>query len=324
LKQVLAFAEIERLHHVGTKYVAQLQELQGQVEGLKLQLGRSGSFETERTHYEELTIKLKTDIMEMEGRIQSLLAENARLTDLSNKRLKDATNMRASTNNFVESPVVVMASQADYTEMRLNFDKEKHNLELQLSRLQATLDMKDRELAQIYEVSTQRKRENDTLLKQFEDIRMRGSAGTNAKAENEVRSLRDQLTSCTFEIEETQRSRDMYKQELDKAIKKYNELMMQSGKESYRQSGNYSETLSSPGYITTVSPAYVSNTSPTFMSNLSPEYGSYVSGGFTSPSPAYITTTSPSYVTSPNNTFPQQGFVSTTGTANIYETYQPK
>jgi len=53
----------------------------------------------------------------------------------------------------------------DSSELRVQFEREKRNYEIQISNLNAIIAQKDSELEQLYELTNQRKQENAELRK---------------------------------------------------------------------------------------------------------------------------------------------------------------
>jgi len=86
-------------------------------------------------------------------------------------------------------------------------------LQAEIDRLSAVIELKDKEIFD--------------LKKQLDFLRINGNGNDN---DYELEILKEQHQASLSDADEARRSRDQYKIELEKAVKKYNDLIAILGK----------------------------------------------------------------------------------------------
>jgi len=211
IRQVLYFIEIERLYHIQNDIMEQFAVTAAENDELKAALdGKSH----ENNRLEEIIRGLQEQIREDERRIQNLLSENARLSDLSITRLKEIDNLKRALPKELNTEVnPINASNADIKELTLKFESEKRALEQQASQLRSLLDQTKLENIRLKELNDQRKKDYDELLKSIQN------GGYNPaklkELENQNILLQEQYEQAKIELEQMRKTRDLYKKELE-------------------------------------------------------------------------------------------------------------
>ena len=116
---------------------------------------------------------LRRNKNELEGTLQSLMAENARLSDLSIQRLKeiDVLKVKYSKNSEVDPAIMnqldnYRKATNDFRDQLLKADSNRRANESQIQRLNQVIENNTKENQRLYDVLNERKNDNDTLMKQ--------------------------------------------------------------------------------------------------------------------------------------------------------------
>ena len=113
----------------------------------------------------ELTIQNE----EYERRIQMLLNENARLSDLSLERLREIDNLKNSFNAKISisegdyGADSQRRSQIELKEISSRYETQRSTLEAQINQLKYVIETNGGEIARLQEINQQRKTENDNM-----------------------------------------------------------------------------------------------------------------------------------------------------------------
>ena len=135
------------------------------------------SLKDELERLEAIIKDLRQNQEDMEGTLQNLMAENARLSDLSVQRLKeiDALKIKYSKNNDLDPAVMnqldnYRKAANEFRDQLIKADSEKRANESQIQRLNQVIENNNKENQRLYDTLNQRKNDNDALTKQVNQI----------------------------------------------------------------------------------------------------------------------------------------------------------
>jgi len=102
-------------------------------------------------------------------------------------------------------------------------DTDRQNYELKIVQLQQMLAHKEEEVRSLYELSDKRRIENEQLQQRFEQVQV--SSSVSSSSSSELKMLKEQYNTVMYQVQDAIKSRDLYKVELEKLNKKYQEAM---------------------------------------------------------------------------------------------------
>ena len=216
VRQILYFIEIERLYVVQAELIEEVNyfnnayaKLVQEHEQAKAKLGNTAKFE-------EILRNFQDKVNDLEVRNNHLVAENARLSDLSIQRLHEIDNLKRNATNSVlpTTDDTNRPSQADLQEMILNFESEKRQWDQERMTLKHTIEATRAENLRLKDLNEQRKQEYEELKKWSESVNTNSARA--ADLERQLQLLRDQYEQAKKELEQMRRNRDFYKEELQK------------------------------------------------------------------------------------------------------------
>ena len=114
--------------------------------------------------------------LELEGTLQNLMAENARLSDLSIQRLKEVDALKVKYSQGFDDddsdPTITTQlesykkSTTEIREQYLKSEADKRNYELQIQRLTQSIENTKNENQRLYDTVNRRNIEYESLVKQ--------------------------------------------------------------------------------------------------------------------------------------------------------------
>eukprot|EP01017_Pseudomicrothorax_dubius_P014069 TRINITY_DN1647_c0_g1_i1.p1 TRINITY_DN1647_c0_g1~~TRINITY_DN1647_c0_g1_i1.p1 ORF type:complete len:858 (-),score=208.66 TRINITY_DN1647_c0_g1_i1:38-2611(-) len=185
-------------------------------------------FNAERSSLEAAIMQLRQRISELESRLALMQGENERLSGLLSAREKDIEKLRERNGqleggHFQELEElrvqleVYKRGNVDARELSLRFGGEKAQLESQLRQLRSHVESAETELSRQIELVSTVRADNDRLRNE-NDILRRDNYGLNStKTEQEIEMgrLRDQLATLEREYEQSLRTQDVYRNQVE-------------------------------------------------------------------------------------------------------------